>query len=44
MKNGFLNFKSLRSGSQMKMKRKKERKKKLEKKALGGKKKVGNEE
>ena len=38
MKNGFLTFKSLRSGSQMKMKRKKERKKKLEKKALGGKK------
>ena len=44
MKNGFLTFKSLRSGSQMKMKRKKERKAKLEKNALGEKKKEGNEE
>ena len=36
MKNGFLTFKSLRSGSQMKMKRKKERKKKIREKSFGG--------
>ena len=38
MKNGFSTFKGLRSGSRLKIK-----KKKLKKKALGGKK-VGNEE
>ena len=40
MGNGFLTFKSLRSGSRMKRKKKK----KLKKKALWGEKKVGNEE